>query len=83
MHMLYFAWVRESIGKAEETLSPPPDVKTLNALIDWLENQDQGYKDAFKDRSFLRAAVNQDFVQWDAPISVGDEIAIFPPVTGG
>ncbi len=83
MQMLYFAWVRESIGRSAEDISPPDNIKTLRELLDWLASQGEGYEEAFKDRQFLRAAINQDYADWDATIKAGDEIAIFPPVTGG
>jgi sulfur-carrier protein len=83
MQMLYFAWVRECIGTSAETVSPPDSIRSLGALIDWLSGEGDGYAEAFKDRAFLRAAINQDYADWDAVVKAGDEIAIFPPVTGG
>ncbi|MCK5041529.1 MAG: molybdopterin converting factor subunit 1 [Sphingomonadales bacterium] len=83
MQILYFSRVREAIGKDEETLTPPADVTTVDGLLNWLSTKDEGYEQAFKNRDGLRAAVNQTFSPMDAPIKHGDEIAIFPPVTGG
>jgi molybdopterin synthase sulfur carrier subunit len=81
--MLYFAWVRERIGKAGESVTPPEAVTTVAQLIDWLATDSAPHAAAFVDRHRLRAAVDQTFVALDAPIAGAREIAIFPPVTGG
>ncbi len=81
--MLYFAWVRERIGRGSETVDPPGDVATVDALVDWLAAGSDAHAAAFADRSRLRAAIDQIFVALDAPIGGAREIAIFPPVTGG
>ncbi len=83
MTLLYFAWVRQKIGKSEETLALPDGVATIADLVTWLTRRGAGYADAFADPGRLRAAVNQHHVGFDAPISPADEIAFFPPVTGG
>jgi len=83
MQILYFAKVRECIGKDQESLAPPPEIDTVSKLLNWLSTKDQAYEVAFKNRDSLRAAINQTFSSMDAKISQGDEIAIFPPVTGG
>jgi len=81
--LLYFAWVREAVGKDGERVDPPTGVETIADLLDWLAGQGDGYADAFADRARLRAAVDQAFVPLDASIAGAREIAIFPPVTGG
>lgn len=81
--MLYFAWVRERIGRSGETVDPPEDVATVSALIDWLSAGSDVHAAAFADRTRLRAAVDRVFVALDAPIAGAREIALFPPVTGG
>lgn len=83
MQVLYFSRVREAIGKDEETISPPSEIDTVGKLMNWLSEQDEGYAQAFANRAGLRAAVNQNFASMDQVISANDEIAIFPPVTGG
>ncbi len=83
MQLLYFAWVRERIGTGEETLSLPGDVATVEELLDWLTARDERYAAAFEQRDHIRVAVNQTYVGNDHPVSDGDEVAIFPPVTGG
>jgi sulfur-carrier protein len=81
--LLYFAWVRQKIGKSEETVELPAGVATVEQLIEHLKTRGPGYADAFADRHRLRAAVNHDHSAFDAPISANDEVAFFPPVTGG
>jgi len=83
MKLLYFAWLKTKIGKAEETLDPPAGVATAGALVDWLKTRGPGFAEALKDRRGLRVAVNRRHVGWDFAVKPGDEIAIFPPVTGG
>jgi molybdopterin synthase sulfur carrier subunit len=83
MTLLYFAWVRQKIGKSEETLALPQGVRTVGELAAFLARRGAGYAEAFADVGRLRAAVNQEHVGFDVAISVHDEIAFFPPVTGG
>ncbi|PCG10927.1 MULTISPECIES: molybdopterin converting factor subunit 1 [Sphingomonas] len=83
MRILYFAWVRERVGVAEEEVTPPADVADVAALIDWLATRSDGHRAAFADPARLRAAVDQAFVALDAPVAGAREVAIFPPVTGG
>lgn len=83
MQVLYFGWVKSRIGIGKEELSPPPEVTNVASLIDWLKGRGEGYATAFEDSTALRVAVNQEISQLDAPISDGDEVAVFPPMTGG
>ena len=83
IELLYFAWVRERIGVDSERVELPSGVATAGALIDWLEGRGDGYRAALADRDRVRIAVNQAFAGADMPIRSGDEVAIFPPVTGG
>jgi molybdopterin synthase sulfur carrier subunit len=83
MKILYFAWLREKTGISEEDVDPPADVSTVAGLLDWLASRGPQFAEALKDRSVVRVAVNQDYAQPDHPVSSGDEIALFPPVTGG
>ena len=83
IRMLYFAWVRERVGTAEEVVDPPAVVTTVASLVDWLAAQSDRHAAAFADRGRLRAAVDQDFVAMDASIVGAREVALFPPVTGG
>lgn len=83
MKLLYFAWVRQRIGIAAEEISPPVSVTHVAALIEWLRLRGPGYTAAFADLEALRVAVNLEHASFDAAIRPGDEIAFFPPVTGG
>ncbi|UIJ46848.1 molybdopterin converting factor subunit 1 [Sphingomonas cannabina] len=83
VEMLYFAWVREAVGRGGETIEPPAEVVTVADLLDWLGGHSRPHAAAFADRGRLRAAVDQRFAPLDAPIAGAREIAIFPPVTGG
>jgi molybdopterin synthase sulfur carrier subunit len=81
--LLYFSWVRERIGKGGEQVELPPGVTTVAALLDLLEARGGTYGAALGERDRLRVAVNQAFAPLDGPVRAGDEVAIFPPVTGG
>ena len=83
MRVLYFAWVRQKVGTAEEEVSPPPEVTDVAGLMAWLATRSPGHAAAFENRRQIRAAVNQDFAPPDGPVRPGDEVAFFPPVTGG
>ena len=83
MKVLYFAWLRTKTGVAEETLSPPADVLTVGALIEWLKSRGPGHAAALDDLSVVRVAVNQHYATLDAAVAAEDEVALFPPVTGG
>ena len=83
MQVLYFGWVNSRIGTGKEELSPPPEVTNVATLIEWLKGQGEGYSKAFEDSAALRVAVNQKIASLDAAISDNDEVAVFPPMTGG
>jgi molybdopterin synthase sulfur carrier subunit len=81
--LLYFAWVRQKIGSSEEDITAPSSVTTVAALVEFLRKRGAGYEAAFRDMKLLRVAVNQEHAGFDARIGPNDEIAFFPPVTGG
>ncbi|MGP7796013.1 molybdopterin converting factor subunit 1 [Sphingomonas sp. CLY1604] len=81
--LLYFAWVRERMGRGGEVVTPPAEVTSVAALVDWLAARDATSAEALADRGRLRAAVDQAFVAMDASIVGAREVALFPPVTGG
>jgi len=83
MKAVYFAWVRERVGKAEEELNPPPTVRTVEDLVAWLSRQGEGYAHAFEKPSTVRAAIDRVHARRDAVIAGAKEIAFFPPMTGG
>ncbi len=77
----YFAWVREKMGIAEEVIDPPAEIATIGDLIGWLARRDERGASAFAEPGRIRAAVSGAIVGPDA--AIGNEIALFPPVTGG
>ena len=81
--VLYFAWLRERVGMSEQRVDLPPGVNTVGRLIDLLAASSPGHAEAFAVRATIRAAVNQDFATPETPVTAGDEVALFPPVTGG
>lgn len=83
MKALYFAFLRERIGKAEEEIAPPENVKTVADLMGWLSGQGENYAAAFASRKTTRAALDRTHVKHDAIIGNAREIAFFPPMTGG
>ncbi len=83
MKLIYFAWLRTRIGLGEEHIALPDGVHDVAALIDWLKTRGPGYEAALADASVIRVAVNQDYVKPDHVLAAGDEVALFPPVTGG
>jgi sulfur-carrier protein len=83
MKALYFAWVRERVGKAEEEIAPPENIKTVAELMGWLSGQGENYAAAFANIMTMRAALDRTHVKHDVAIANAREIAFFPPMTGG
>ena len=80
---VYFAWVRERIGKSEEILAPPADIVTVGDLIAWLTTRGDGYDSAFAEPATIRTAIDRAHVKHEAAIAGAREIAFVPPMTGG
>lgn len=83
MKILWFAWFRSRVGVGEENVTLPPDVKDVAGLVEWLKRRSPGHAAALKDSSVVRVAVNQEYVKFDRRLEDSDEVALFPPVTGG
>ncbi len=83
MKLVYFAWVRERVGKTEERIDPPAGVTTVGELMAWLAGRDEQYAHAFENAKVIRAAIDHHHVRPDAVIAGAGEIAFFPPMTGG
>ena len=83
MKVLYFAWLKGKTGVGAEEVTPPAEVNTVGALVDWLKVRSPGHAEAFADMKAVRCAVNQDYARLDQALADDDEVAFFPPVTGG
>ena len=83
MKLVYFAWVRERIGKPDEELAPPASVMTIEQLMQWLAGRGEEYAHAFENPKVIRAAIDRRHVRPDQAIAGAREIAFFPPMTGG
>ena len=81
--ILYFAWLRERVGTGQEDLILPDGVGTVSDLLDYLATRGPGHAAALRDRRTVRCAVNQEFADPLSEVRAGDEVALFPPVTGG
>ena len=83
MKLLYFATLRQRIGTAEENLDTPGNIVTVAELVDWLKTRGPNYAAALSNPKLVRVAVNREYVAYDHRVKPGDEVALFPPVTGG
>ncbi len=83
MQLIYFAWIREIIGKSDEAVDPPADVSCVEDLLVWLSARGDEYAEALSNPNLIRVAVNREFAGLETRIKKGDEVALFPPVTGG
>ena len=83
MVIKYFSWIKEQIGKSEEQINIPSDITNVNQLINYLNEKDTKYSLIYEKKELIKIAVNKTYSSFDAKISNEDEIAFFPPVTGG
>ena len=83
MTLVYFAWVRQINGTGEEEMALPQGVRDVRGLIATMKGRDEKYARAFAEEDRIRVAVNQHQAGLDAALADGDEVAFFPPVTGG
>jgi|TARA_B100001093_G_scaffold284835_1_gene272017 molybdopterin synthase sulfur carrier subunit len=83
MVIKYFSWIKEHIGKSEERIELPVNVSTIEELMLYLEKLNDKYKLAFKKKDLIKIAINKSYSSIDDKINNNDEIAFFPPVTGG
>jgi molybdopterin synthase sulfur carrier subunit len=79
----YFASLREAIGKDAEEIELPAGVSTVGGLRSHLSARGGAYGEALAEKRLVRSALNQDMVKAGAAVKAGDEVAFFPPVTGG
>ena len=83
MRLIYFAWLRERVGLAEENVDLPLEVRTIEDLMLWLSRRDEAHAHAFENRAIVRAAIDRRHVKPATSIAGAGEIAFFPPMTGG
>ena len=83
MFVKYFSWIKEHIGKSEEQIDLPSHITNVNQLINYLNEIDKKYYIIFEKKELIKIAVNKTYSSFDDKISNSDEIAFFPPVTGG
>lgn len=83
LRLVYFAWVRERIGLADETVTPPAGTATIADLVRWLKTRGEGYELAFENPAIVRAAIDQTHAKPATMIAGAREVAFFPPMTGG
>ena len=83
MKLIYFAWVRERIGKEAEEISLPSEVKNVSDLLQWLKDRGEGYAAALEHPRVIRVAIDQQHVSHEAELPEDGEVALFPPMTGG
>ena len=83
MVIKYFSWIKEHIGKSEEQIILPSHIININQLINYLSEMDEKYNLLYEKKELIKIAVNKTYSSFDTKISNSDEIAFFPPVTGG
>lgn len=83
MKIMYFAWLRERLGRDFDEVDPPAEVGTISDLIDWLSARDEGFALATANRELIRAAIDDELVEHDTPLAGAGTLALFPPMTGG
>lgn len=83
IRILYFAWLKDRLGVGEEEVELPEEVDQVGRLIEWMRARGSLHESVFASAGRIRAAVNQDFATELSPVRPGDEVAFFPPVTGG
>ena len=83
MVIKYFSWIKEHIGKSEEQIILPSHIININQLINYLSEMDEKYNLLYEKKELIKIAVNKTYSSFDTNIKDSDEIAFFPPVTGG
>lgn len=83
MKVLYFSWIKDKLGKSYEEIQVSDNIKTINDLITLLKQNNENYKGVFKDTSSIKVSINMETASFEDPINDNDEVAFFPPMTGG
>ncbi len=83
MKLIYFAWVRERIGMAEEEVELPAGIETVSDLLHWLRGRGENYESALQAQDMIRVAIDKEHSDHSDAVAGAKEIALFPPMTGG
>ena len=83
MKVLYFSWIKDKLGKSHEEIQIKDKINTINDLIILLKNTNETYKEVFEDTSSIKVSINMELARFEDSIHDNDEIAFFPPMTGG
>ena len=83
MIIKYFSWIKEHVGKSEEQIELPDHINNVNELINYLNELDKKYSLILEKKKLIKIAINKKYSSFDTNICNNDEIAFFPPVTGG
>ena len=83
MKVLYFSWIKDKLGKSHEEIQVDDNIKTINDLIILLKQNNENYEDVFKDTSSIKVSINMETATFEDLIHDNDEVAFFPPMTGG
>ena len=83
MKVLYFSWIKDKLGKSNEEIQLNDNIKTINDLITSLKETNENYLDVFKDTSSIKVSINMETAKFEDSILDSDEVAFFPPMTGG
>ena len=83
MIIKYFSWIKEHVGKSEELIELPDHINNVDELINYLNELDKKYSLILEKKKLIKIAINKTYSSFDTNISNNDEIAFFPPVTGG
>ena len=83
MKILYFSWIKDKLGKSHEEIQLNDNIKTINDLVTSLKQSNEDYLDVFKDTSSIKVSINMETAEFEDRIHDNDEVAFFPPMTGG
>ena len=83
MKILYFSWIKDKIGKSHEDIQIKDNIKTIDDLIAYLKKSNESYEKVFKDTSSIKVSINMETANFKDQINNNDEVAYFPPMTGG
>tara|TARA_A100001011_G_scaffold34548_1_gene32935 strand:+ start:1736 stop:1987 length:252 start_codon:yes stop_codon:yes gene_type:complete len=83
MKILYFSWIKDKLGKSQEMVQIDNNIKNVENLIEFLKNKNEDYMKVFNDTSSIKVSINMEIASMNDNINDEDEIAFFPPMTGG